>query len=69
MEVAGRPDVMIDLSSAGKGCWMMYGGVARMFVRNLISYNTVLVATIEALKNQSIIIKEGVEYRLKVKFR
>ncbi|KAJ3397512.1 hypothetical protein HDU92_007175 [Lobulomyces angularis] len=42
MEVAGRPDVVIELSTAEH---------------------------IEALKKQQMTIKEGVEYRLKVKFK
>lgn len=41
MEVAGRPDVVLDVSTP---------------------------AAIEALKDKVIIIKEGVEYRLKVRF-
>ena len=42
METEGRPDVVIDLSSA---------------------------AAVEALKTQTMTIKEGCEYRLKVQFR
>jgi predicted transcriptional regulator len=49
LEVAGRPDVSIDLSTSGDD-----------------KYNT---EALKKLKEQTIVIKEGTEYRLKVVFK
>ncbi|ORX52457.1 E set domain-containing protein [Hesseltinella vesiculosa] len=55
LEVAGRPDVVVDLSTPGK-----------LFTDIFFFMTT---AALENAKKSPFIIKEGVEYRMKVKFR
>jgi len=60
LEVQGRPDVVLELDSPG---------TAFFFPTLVTEHTRIHTAKIEATKKASVTIKEGIEYRLKVKFR
>jgi Rho GDP-dissociation inhibitor len=60
MEVEGRPDVVLDLSSPG-----MFEYQWSLFMSSVV----LRTEHLEKVKKSPIIIKEGVDYRMKVKFR